>query len=64
VYGRGRLTDSVIVGNAGFDGTYDLLAYPRIRTRNSTCGSGIRLRTIFRPGGEERTRVLGSFACR
>jgi len=64
VYGRGRLTDSVVVGNAGFDGTYDLLAYPRIRTRNSTCGGGVRLRTIFKPGGEERTRVLGSFACR
>ncbi|HYV56221.1 MAG TPA: hypothetical protein VE911_01695 [Candidatus Nitrosopolaris sp.] len=64
VYGRGRLSDSVIVGNAGFDGTYDLLAYPRIRTRNSTCGGGIRLRTIFGPGGKEQTRVLGSFACR
>ena len=64
VYGRGRLTDSVVVGNAGFDGTYDLLAYPRIRTRSSSCGAGIRLRTIFGPGGKERTRVLGSFACR
>ena len=66
VQGRGRLTDSIVVGNAGFDGNFDLLAYPRIRTRNSTCGKGIRLRTIFEPGpgAGERTKVLGSFDCR
>jgi len=66
VRGRGRLTDSVVVRNAGFDGSYDLLAYPRIRTRNSTCGKGIRLRTIFEPGpgAGKFTKILGSFDCR
>jgi hypothetical protein len=64
VHGRGVLRDSVVTGNAGFDGTYDILAWPRVRTRNTTCGRGIRLRTIFKPGGVERTDVLGEFACR
>src|SRR5262249_45953392 len=47
VRGRGRLIDSVVVDNGGFDGTYDLLAFPRIRTRRSTCGGGIRLRSVL-----------------
>jgi hypothetical protein len=64
VSGRGRLANSIVVGNSGFDGTYDLLAYPRIRTRDSTCGGGVRLKTIFGPGGSETTKVLGSFDCR
>lgn len=63
VRGRGRLRNSTVLANGGFDGTYDLVALPRIKTHGTTCGAGIRLRSL-RVGAAEVTKVIGPFVCR